>query len=290
MYILRDYDNNLTRILEDGVKRTNRTGIETLSMFGVTSRYRIDKCFPIPTRRKAFPKSIFAELLWMLSGSTDINELNKMGSKIWDFWRSKEFEEKNNYEDGALGPTYGHSFRNFGGDYPIKGRMYTHDPSLTGFDQVLYLINELKKNKYSRRALINLWDPRVMTTDKVRLPTCHFVFQVLVDDKDRLTGILTQRSGDWLPGVSANVYFYSAFLYMIAQQLGFTPYELVHNVADAHVYVDQIPAAKEYLTRPERPSPTLELQKAKDIFSYSLSDFVLKDYEPGDAIKVPVAV
>ena len=191
-----------------------------------------------------------------------------------------EFEKRNNYADGDLGPIYGNSFRNFGGEYKKSN----------GFDQVNYLINELKTNPKSRRALINLWDPRVMTTDKVKLPTCHFCFQVLVDDKNRLTGILTQRSGDWLPGVSANVYFYSAFLYMIAQQTGFTPYELVHHVADAHVYVNQIDAAKEYLARPEISSPKLILNKVTDINSYSLDDFKIEEYNPGAAIKVPIAV
>lgn len=280
MYILQDYDNALEKIINEGCRKPNRTGIDTLSIHGVSCRYRIDEYFPIPTKRKAFYKSIFAELLWMLSGSTNINDLNKLGSKIWDFWRDKDFEQQNGYDDGDLGPIYGNSFTNYGGTYK----------SNDGFNQVEYLINEIKVNKYSRRALINLWDPRVMTTSKVKLPTCHYSWQVLVDDKDRLTGILTQRSGDWLPGVSANCYFYSAFLYMIGQQTGFKPYELVHNVADAHVYVNQVDAAKEYLLRPQLPSPKLKLNKAKDIFSYSLDDFVVEDYSPGEIIKVPVAV
>jgi thymidylate synthase len=173
------------------------------------------------------------------------------------------FEQRNNYQDGDLGPIYGNSFTNFGGTYK----------SNDGFNQVEYLINELKNNKYSRRALINLWDPKVMTTDKVKLPTCHYSFQVLVGENNNLTGILTQRSGDWLPGVSANVYFYSAFLYMIAQQTGYVPYELVHNVADAHVYVNQIDAAKEYLSRGDYKSPKLMLNKASSIFDYKMNDF-----------------
>lgn len=281
MYILQDYDKTLENILNNGIRKSTRTGVDTLSLFGVQCRYRIDQYFPIPTRRKIFYKSIFAELLWMLSGSTNINDLNKLGSKIWDFWRDSDFEKKNGYEDGDLGPIYGHSFINFGGDY--KGS--------NGFNQVDYLIDELKSNKYSRRALISLWDPRVMTTDKVKLPTCHYTFQVLVDNQDRLTGILTQRSGDWLPGVSANVYFYSAFLYMIGQQTGFTPYELVHNVADAHVYINQLDSAKEYLLLPEINAPELKLQKkANNIFSYTLEDFVIENYNPGPMVKIPVAV
>lgn len=303
MYILKDYDKALENIINNGMRKSNRTGIDTLSLFGVTCRYRIDERFPIPTKRKAFPKSIFAELLWMLSGSTNVNDLNKLGSKIWDFWRDPEFEKRNGYGDGDLGPIYGNSFRNFGGDYepsssgeyPTFGQMlgekyYDKYIKKVGFDQVSYLINELKTNKCSRRALINLWDPQVMTTDKVKLPTCHYAFQVLVDDKDRLTGILTQRSGDWLPGISANVFFYSAFLYMIGQQTGYQPYELVHNIADAHVYVNQLEAAKEYLARPEIDAPVLNLKPAKDIFSYTLDNFVVEQYNPGEVIKVPIAI
>jgi thymidylate synthase len=286
MYVLQDYDKTLEKIINEGMRKPNRTGIDTLTLFGVSCRYRIDEFFPIPTKRKAFYKSIFAELLWMLSGSTNINKLEQMGSKIWSAWRDPEFAKRNNYGIDELGPIYGWSFRHFGADY--EGEWYKDDDF--GFDQVSYLINELKANKYSRRALINLWDPRVMTTDKVRLPCCHYSFQVLVDEQDRMTGILTQRSGDWLPGISANIFFYSAFLYMIGQQTGYKPYELVHNVADAHCYVNQLDAAKEYLARPERDAPKLNLQKARDIFSYQVEDFVVEGYSPGEVIKVPVTV
>lgn len=282
MYILQDYDKTLDKILTDGVLKPNRTGINTLSIFGTQCRYRIDEYFPIPTKRKAFYKSIFAELLWMLTGSTNVNHLEAMGSKIWSAWKDEVFEKRNGYENGELGPIYGWSFRHFGKDY----KKLDND----GFDQVSYIINELKRDKFSRRALINLWDAKVMTTDKVKLPCCHYAFQVLVDNKDRLTGVLTQRSGDWLPGVSANIFFYSAFLYMIGQQTGYTPYELVHNVADSHIYLNQLDAAKEYLTRSERDAPKLVLNKAKDIFSYQLNDFKIVNYNPGEVIKVPVQV
>lgn len=284
MYILKDYDETLKQILNEGIRIPNRTGIDALTLMGTTCRYRIDERFPIPTKRRAYYKSIFAELLWMLSGSTNVNDLNKLGSRIWDFWRDPEFEKRNNYNDGDLGPIYGWSFKHYGGSYNAQA------PGKSGFDQVSYLINELKTNKFSRRALINLWDPKVMTTDKVKLPTCHYAFQILVDTEDRMTGILTQRSGDWLPGISANIFFYSAFMYMIGQQVGLKPYELVHNVGSAHLYVNQMDAAKEYLTRPEIDSPKLELKKAENIFDYKVEDFVVKEYNYREAIKVPVAI
>jgi thymidylate synthase len=283
-YLLKEYDYALQDILDKGIERPNRTGENTLSLFGIQCKYDISEHFPIPTKRKYAYKSIFAELLWMLSGSTNVNDLEAMGSKIWSAWKDKDFEKRNDYHDGELGPIYGWSFRNFGADYDHQ------ECWGFGFDQVEYLINELKTNKYSRRALINLWDPRVMTTDKVKLTCCHYSFQVLVDNEDRLTGILSQRSGDWLPGISANIFFYSAFLYMIAQQTNMKPYMLIHNVADAHVYLNQVEAAKEYLKRPEIQSPVLKLNKAKDIFSYKLSDFEVIDYSPGETIKIPITV
>ena len=284
MYILKDYDINLEKIINEGIRKPNRTGVDTISLFGLQGRYRIDEYFPIPTRRKYVYKSIFAELLWMLSGSTDVNDLEKMGSKIWSAWRDKKFEQENGYNDGELGPIYGFQFRHFGGDYNLR----KSDPE--GVDQVSFIINELKTNKYSRRIIINLWNPIDVLTNKVKLPPCHYSFQIIVDSHDRLTGILTQRSGDWLLGVSANIFFYSAFLYMIGQQTGLTPFELVHNVSDSHVYVNQLDAANEYLKRPEIDSPRLILRKAKDIFSYTLDDFEIVDYNPLASIKVPVAI
>lgn len=285
MYILQDYDATLNNIITKGAQIPNRTGVDALTLMGVSPRYRIDEYFPACTKRKMYYGSSFAELLWMLSGSTNVNDLEAMKSRIWSSWRDKEFEERNGYVDGELGPIYGFSFKNFGGNYNNR-----NTDNAGGFNQVAYLIEELKRNKYSRRALINLWDPNVMTTDKVKLPTCHYAFQILVDNQDRMTGVLGQRSCDWLPGGGTNIMFYTAFMYMVGQQTGLKPYELVHNVASAHVYMDQIDVAKEYLSRPEIDSPKLILKPAKDIFSYKLENFSLIDYYPAKAIKIPVVI
>jgi thymidylate synthase len=281
MYILNSYDEVLQKILTDGSEEVNRTGVNTLALYGTQCHYDISESFPLPTRRKYAYKSIFAELLWMLSGSTNVNDLEAMGSKIWSAWRDQEFEKKNGYVDGQLGPIYGWQFRNFGGKYPEAG---------SGFDQVQFCMEELLNNKKSRRIMINLWNPADMASKAVRLPCCHFSFQLMVDSLDRVTGVLTQRSGDWLPGVSANVFFYSALIYMFAQQAGLKPYKLVHNVNNAHIYVNQIEQAKEYLNRPLVDSPKLKLKKAEDIFSYELDDFQVEGYNPLPAIKIPVAV
>lgn len=282
-YILKPYDDVLEKILNEGDDNPTRTGIICRSLTGVQCHYDISEYFPIPTRRYYAYKSIFKELLWMLSGSTNVNDLEKMGSKIWSAWKDPNFEKKHGYKDGELGPIYGHQMRYFGGEYG------SDNPG--GFDQVSFLVNELKNNRYSRRIMMDLWNPNDVCSDRVKLPPCHFNFYCNVDSKDRLTGILTQRSGDWLPGVSANIFFYSAFIYMLAQQTGYKPYKLVHNVHNAHIYINQLDAVKEYLSRKETPSsPKLVLNKAKDIFSYEINNFVITNYNPLEKINVPVAV
>lgn len=308
-YIMGEYDEALQTILKKGIRTSNRTGTDCLTVFGMQTRYRIDECFPILTKRKVFPKAIFAELLWMLSGSTNINDLEKLGSKIWTAWRDPAFEQRNGYDDGELGPIYGWSFRHYGGDY--DKRKIARSPASTqyrqlnpyallaedcateevGFDQVQYIIDELKSNKSSRRLIINLWDPKIMTSDKVKLPCCHYAFNLFVDNNDNLSGMLTQRSADYPVGVgSGNICFYAALIYMFAQQCGLKPYELIHSTANSHIYVDQVEATEEYLSRPEIDSPKLILNKANDINSYSLADFIIQDYNPAKIIKFPVTV
>jgi thymidylate synthase len=279
-YIMEPYDSALFKILKSGVKKTNRTGIDTLSIFGLQTRYEIHQFFPILTKRKIYYKSIFAELLWMLSGSTNVHDLEKLGSKIWTPWISKEFEEKNGYPDGDLGPAYGFLMRSFGGTYPDKS---------TGFDQISYIVNEIRSNPESRRIILNLWNAPVVTSSKVRLPPCHFCFQLNVN-YGRLDGMLTQRSGDYPVGCCANVQFYSALIYMLSQQCNLTPGELVHSVGDAHIYVNQIPQVEEYLSRANKNSPILNLQKADDIFSYKVENFIIEDYDPHPPIKMEVAI
>jgi len=280
MYLLNDYDSILEKIVNEGEIIPNRTGVDCKVLFGVQARYNISEYFPLPTKRKYYYKSILAELIWMLSGSTNVNDLEKMNSKIWTAWRNKDFEEKNNYSDGEFGPIYGYQFRSFGGDYPNKN----------GFDQVSYVINELSKNKHSRRALINLWDSSVMSSDKIILPCCHFASNFMINSKNELNCILHQRSGDWIPGIPANIIFYSALTYMIANQLNIKPGTLIHNVDNAHVYVNQLDAAKEYLNRQVNYScPKLKLEN-KNIFDYTVDDFIVDDYKHDAFIKVPVMV
>jgi len=321
-YILQPYDDALREILEDGVRKENRTGVDTLAIFGMQKRYRIDTHFPLLTKRKVWPRSIFAELLWILSGSTNNKDLQDLGSNIWTAWVDEEFEKEHGYAPGAFGPVYGFQLRHFGGFYgngaggksgrwprpqveqpphwdsEKRRRMtYVGNPKVIGgnrnmygergFDQLKYMMRELKENPDSRRILFSLWNPQQMKG--VRLPPCHFTFQLFVHD-GKLSGHLTQRSCDFPVGVPANIQFYSALVYMFAQQASYEPYEFIHTTVDSHIYVNQIEAVEEYLARPEGKSPELVLKKADNILSYELKDFVIVGYAPEPKITIPVEV
>jgi len=278
-YIMEPYDEALRYILAHGVTRTDRTGTGTISVFGYQTRFRIDEEFPILTRRKVWPRSIFCELLWLLSGSSNNNDLLKMGVKFWTPWVDKEFEKRHGLADGELGPVYGFQMRHFGGDYKTK---------TGGTDQLARLVNEIKTNPTSRRLLVSYWNPNQL--DQMKLPPCHYTFQVYIDGEGRMSGMLTQRSADYPVGVPANIQFYSAFVYMLAQQTGYRPYEFIHNTGDTHIYLDQIEAVEQYLAAPAPDSPRLNLHMAEDIYTYMPEDFELVGYKPGPPIKIPISV
>jgi thymidylate synthase len=285
MYICQSYDDSLKLILEKGIRKPNRTGVDTISIFGIQSRYRIDEFFPIVTKRKVWPKAIWAELLWFISGSTNNKDLQKLGSNIWTPWVDKNFEQKHGYEEGSLGPVYGFQLRHFGGNYNKGFRNSGY--GFGGIDQLSKMVCTLKNDPDSRRNLFSLWNPKQI--DEMRLPPCHYTFQVYVHE-NKLSGILTQRSCDFPIGVPANIQFYSTLLYMLAQQCDLVPYEFVHSTVDSHIYVNQISAVEEYLSREAPFSPKLLLNKAKDIYSYCMDDFSLIDYNPLEKIEIPVAV
>lgn len=284
-YMLEPYDDALRQILKSGTKKPNRTGIDAFSVCGIMSRYRIDEYFPLLTKRKIWPKAIFAELLWFISGSTNNKDLQALGSNIWTPWVDPKFEKKHNYTEGSLGPVYGFQLRFFGGNYNYghEGTGYGYK----GIDQLIRMVDLLKNDPYNRGNLFSLWNPKDL--EFMRLRPCHHTYQCYVED-DRLTGVLTQRSCDFPLGIPANIQFYSALTYMLAQQSGLEPYEFVHSTIDSHIYVDQIDAVNEYLDRPSPDSPKFELNKAKDIDSYKLEDFKIIDYNPEPKIEIPVAV
>lgn len=310
MYLMQSYDDALQQILKHGVPRSNKRTCKTRTIFGMSTRYRLDTGhFPIMTKRKIRPESVFAELLWFLSGSTNNDDLKRLGCKFWEPWVDSEFEEKHGYAPGSFGPVYGFQLRHFGGYYGNGGGgkagshfsccvegdgkdMYA-DPGqdmygVGGFDQMAWVINRIKEDHSCRRTLWSLWNPSEV--HKMRLPPCHMMAQVLVDDDRNLSLIMYQRSADFPIGVPANIQFYSALAIMIAQQTDCKPYEFIHMTGDSHIYEDQVAGVREYLEQPEVSSPKLEIKKAADIFSYQPSDFIISDFKPGRKIEIPVAV
>jgi len=316
MYTLKPYDDALHQILETGVKKTNRTGVGTIAVFGIQSRYNLQQGFPLLTGREIPHKAVFAELLWFLSGSTNNKDLQQLGTNIWTPWVDAEFEKKHGYAEGAFGPVYGFQLRHFNGEYGngIGGKVGTQDKTVWetmecnsggavwdeetdlgsnygrgGFDQLDWMVNRIKTAPDCRRILFSLWNP--LQTDKMRLPPCHYTYQVFIDpDKGNLSGMLTQRSCDFPIGVPFNIAFYSALTMLLAQQTGYTPFEFVHSTVDSHIYLNQMQAVEEYLKRPKPDSPKLFIEKAADIYSYNLDSFQLVGYKPQPKIKIPVAV
>ena len=296
MYLLKPYDDALQEILDNGVSRTTqRTGSKTLSVFGMMRRYRLDtEFFPILTRRKVWPKSIWGELLWFISGSTSNKDLKNLGCNFWTPWVDKEFTDKHDYEEEVFGPVYGFQLRHFGGNYN-KGihwpasDMFLREYGNKGFDQLNWVIDRIKEDSSCRRTLWTLWNPQ--DVPKMRLPPCHMLSQILGDDDRRLSLIMYQGSCDFPVGVGCgNIPFYSAMAIMIAQQTDCVPHEFIHFTADSHIYEDQIEGVKQYLDTPIVDSPKLSIHKAPSITEYTLDSFVLTDFNSGPKIDLPVAV
>ncbi len=253
--LMKPYDDALLDILENGTSRTNvRTKQKTLSIFGMMNRYKLNDPegrFPILTRRKTWPMSVFKELIWFLSGSTNNQDLLDLGCKFWTPWVDQEFEKKHGYVANSFGPVYGYQLRYFGGEY---GNGTGEHYGVGGFDQLKWVVERIKEDYSCRRTLWTLWNPQ--DVHKMKLPPCHMLYQVLVDDERRLTGIMYQRSCDWPIGVPANIQFYSALTVMLAQQTDCTPHEFVHFTADSHIYGDQIDLVNRLFWIPDSKTPT----------------------------------
>lgn len=338
MYLMQPYDDALQEILDHGIIKQDRTGVGTVGVAGLQKKYRLDTdFFPIVTGRRLYPKSVFAELLWIISGSTYNKDLIALGAKFWGKWCDEAnpkyvaLRNKWGYRPGDFGPIYGWQLRHFGADYIAVTRLrhqlqdhlanqYAWDQNILdirtiypdrdlietsitmtrhnitnelnkGTDQLSWMVDVLKNNPFGsdgRRCLFSLWNP--CDYQKMALPPCHYTYQAIADGERGLTGILTQRSCDFPVGVPANIQFYSALTIMLAQQANLKPRELIHNTNDSHIYLNQIEQTKEYLSRSKPDSPKLSINKAADIFSYQMSDFVLTDYNPADKIDVPVSV
>lgn len=264
---MKQYLDLLRHIYTDGVVKTDRTGVGTKSIFGWQSRYDLSEGFPLLTTKKVHLKSIIYELLWFLSGSTNIGYLKEHGVSIWDEWAD---------ENGDLGPVYGHQWRSW--------------PTPDGgcIDQISKLIDTIKHNPNSRRMLVSAWN--VAEVDSMALPPCHCLFQFYVAN-GKLSCQLYQRSADTFLGVPFNIASYALLTMMIAQVCGLEPGEFIHTTGDTHLYLNHLEQASLQLSREPRPLPRMIINpEVKDIFSFKYEDFTLEGYDPWPAIKAPVAV
>ena len=257
----------MQRILDEGMRKSDRTGTGTLSIFGPQLRFDLADGFPLVTTKKLHLKSIIHELLWFLKGDTNIAYLRENGVSIWDEWADA---------NGDLGPVYGYQWRS----WPAPGGQH--------IDQISQVIAELKRNPDSRRLLVSAWN--VADVPKMKLAPCHAFFQFYVA-QGKLSLQLYQRSADFFLGVPFNIASYALLNLMVAQVCGFEPGEFVHTLGDTHLYLNHLEQARSQLERTPRRLPTMRLNpEVKDIFGFRYEDFVLEGYDPHPAIKAPVAV
>lgn len=255
----------------EGVRKGDRTGTGTLSVFGHQMRFDLSKGFPVTTTKKLHMRSIIIELLWFLKGDTNIKFLNESGVSIWDEWAD---------EDGNLGPVYGKQWRSWPNPQPGS-----EDKTI---DQIQNLLNQIKTNPNSRRLIVSAWNPA--DVDRMALPPCHCLFQFYVAE-GRLSCQLYQRSADVFLGVPFNIASYALLTMMIAQCTGLEPGEFVHSFGDAHLYTNHIEQADLQLSRTPGDLPRMEINPdVTDLFGFRYEDFTLSGYNPDPHIKAPVAV
>jgi thymidylate synthase len=277
---MKQYLDLLQRILDQGVQRGDRTGTGTRSVFGAQLRFDLSKGFPLVTTRKVFYKGVIRELLWFLSGDTNIKYLTDHNVHIWDAWAD---------EKGDLGPVYGAQWRAW------------QAPDGRKIDQISHVIEQIKSNPNSRRHLVTAWNPAVLPDEHIKpsenvkngkaaLASCHALFQFYVAD-GKLSCMLSQRSSDTAVGQVFNQAQYALLTHMVAQQCDLEPGDLVWSGGDCHIYLDQIEGVQEQLKREPRPLPNLIIKrKPASIFEYQFEDFEIAGYDPHPPIKYPVAV
>ena len=264
---MRQYLDLMQRILDEGVRKNDRTGTGTLSLFGAQMRFDLARGFPLVTTKKLHVKSIIHELLWFLKGETNVAYLRENGVTIWDEWAD---------ESGELGPVYGYQWRS----WPA--------PDGRHIDQISQVLAELERNPDSRRLLVSAWN--VADIPRMKLAPCHAFFQFYVA-QGRLSLQMYQRSADFFLGVPFNIASYSLLALMVAQVCDLEPGEFVHTLGDTHLYLNHLEQAREQLARQPRALPAMRLNPAvKDLFAFRYEDFALEGYEPHSAIKAPVAV
>ncbi len=264
---MKQYLDLLSHVLEQGVRKEDRTGTGTISTFGYQMRFDLAEGFPLMTTKKLHLKSIIHELLWFLRGDTNISYLNEHGVRIWNEWAD---------DQGNLGHIYGYQWRS----WPT--------PDGHSIDQVSEVVKSLKTNPDSRRHIVSAWN--VGELEHMALPPCHILFQYYVAD-GRLSCQLYQRSADIFLGVPFNIASYSFLLMMMAQVTGLEPGEFIHTLGDAHIYLNHVEQVKLQLTREPKALPRVTLNPdIGSIFDFSFEDFAVEDYDPHPHIKGAISV
>lgn len=264
---MKQYHDLMRHVLQHGNEKHDRTGTGTISVFGYQMRFDLSEGFPLLTTKKLHLKSILHELIWFLSGDTNIKYLKDNGVSIWDEWAD---------ENGNLGPVYGSQWRS----WPT--------PDGRHIDQITQVINQIKNNPDSRRLIVSAWN--VAEIENMALPPCHAFFQFYVAD-GKLSCQLYQRSADIFLGVPFNIASYALLTLMVAQVCDLEPGEFVHTLGDAHLYSNHLEQARLQLTRDLRPLPKIKINpEIKNIFDFKFEDFTLEDYNPHPHIKAVVAV
>ncbi len=280
---MQTYLNLLQHILDNGGDKGDRTGTGTRSVFGHQMRFDLNQGFPLLTTKKVHIKSIIHELLWFLKGDTHVKYLQDNGITIWDEWATSEQTARFGRATGDLGPVYGHQWRNFGATKNTDGS-YQSD----GFDQISWLINEIKTNPNSRRLIITGWNPS--EASQVALPPCHTLFQFFVMD-GKLSCQLYQRSADVFLGVPFNIASYALLTHMIAQVCHLGVGDFIWTGGDTHLYCNHFEQARLQLSREPMALPQLKLNpEISDIFDFSFDDIKVVNYQSHPAIKAAVAV
>ena len=257
----------MRHVLEHGTQKHDRTGTGTISVFGYQMRFNLEEGFPMVTTKKLHLKSIIHELIWFLSGDTNIKYLKENNVRIWDEWAD---------ENGDLGPVYGSQWRSW--------------PAADGrhIDQISQIIKTIKENPDSRRIIVSAWN--VGEIEHMALPPCHAFFQFYVAD-GKLSCQLYQRSADIFLGVPFNIASYALLTMMVAQVCGLQYGEFIHTLGDAHLYNNHLEQARLQVTRDPKPLPVLKINpEVKDLFDFKYEDFSLENYDPHPHIKATVAV
>ena len=264
---MQQYHDLLRHILDNGTRKTDRTGTGTISVFGYQMRFNLQDGFPLLTTKKVHTKSIIHELLWFIKGDTNIKYLKDNGVSIWNEWAN---------ENGDLGPVYGKQWRSWAAP---DGRV---------IDQLQDVLKQLKNSPDSRRMIISAWNPA--DVPNMALPPCHLLMQFYVAD-GKLSCQLYQRSADVFLGVPFNIASYALLTMMIAQECGYVAHEFIWTGGDTHLYMNHLEQVETQLARESRPLPTMRLNlEVKSIFDFTYTDFTLENYNPHPAIKAPVAV